>query len=150
MENINENNVCPFMVGFCRLQILPVDDLQSITTLSLTERNAIPKTGCSFAAFDCRNIQLSDIVEDGYHQLDVEADQVGTRNKHDALFNSMLPMMYILKLTDNNGITWLLGSKEEPLHFSYSHVGDPLPDGSHQYRIVFSRKTTQPLYVATA
>lgn len=147
MENSLKKSACVYMSGFKKIEYLSVKNLQSINIANFNTRSVTCKENTDFSLIETKKISLSNPSQDGSYNLDISCILKGVANQYDALLNQMVNDKYIIKLTDNNGVCWLAGSKEEPLNFSSNHIGDESPNGIHHYSLSFFRETTEPLYV---
>lgn len=51
---------------------------------------------------------------------------------------------YIVKATDNNGVSWLIGDTEEGLRFAFEDVNEGTAEGETAYRLTFSGLSMWP------
>lgn len=54
---------------------------------------------------------------------------------------------FMLRVTDNNGVRWLIGDTETPLRLKVQDNNDGTPDGTTAYNLLFSGLTQWPQMV---
>lgn len=149
MEDLTRNNACGNMAGFSKLWLCPANEVQSVNIVNDTEKTVTFASGGRWALIEADSIELSHNYSEGCYDHQLTCNYSGIRNVADSILNKMKEQRFIARLKDKNGQYWLIGSKEEPLNFSYDHAGNATGDGAHTYRLSLTRKTTEPLCQST-
>ena len=145
MENLVKNGNCNVMAGFKRILIADVAEVQSIDLVDFNTKQVTMRSGLAFAEIQAESIQTEVTEEDGGFSHETKCRLFGVKNRYDRLFADMARRRWIVKTVDNTGLVWLSGSMEEPLRFSFSHIGQARADGEHLYELRFHRRMTEPL-----
>ena len=145
MQNLERNGNCHVMAGNKRILIADVEDVQSVELTDFMTKTVIMRTGRAFAEIRAESIQTEVTEEDGGFSHETKCRLFGVKNRYDRLFADMARRRWIVKTVDNTGLVWLSGSMEEPLRFSFSHIGQARADGEHLYELRFHRRMSEPL-----
>jgi hypothetical protein len=148
MQNITKNVAQNNMTGNRQISIVPTDEIKSITLTGAKSKRVTLKLGRAFGIIEAGSIEFSCKQEDGFYNIEIFCRMVSTLGQHDSLFNRMKQKRWVVQITDNNNITWLAGTVDEPLRFRWEHIGEDKPSGQHCYELFFERQSTEPLYVA--
>lgn len=144
MSNLLKNGQNQTMAGWKKMELIDKDD---ITAFDLSSFNEVTITSTvPFSSIDAKKILLSYPYneDDKKYDVSVQCDVVGTANQYDSKLNQMTNHKYIVRLIDNAGIKWIIGTDDEPLNFAYVHIGDANAAGEHKYTLTFSRKMSLP------
>lgn len=144
MDDLTKNGSCQLMAGNKKIFIVDVEEVQSIDFVNLTTKRVVLKPGFRFAQIQADSIESDVEISDGCFSHQIDCVFFGVKNKYDRLFSDMARRRWIVKIVDNSNGIWLSGTKEEPLRFSFRHVSQPKPDGTHHYELSFSRLMTEP------
>jgi len=147
MQNITKNVSDFNMTGNRQISIIATDEVKSITLTSHNTKTLSLQQGHSFGIIESDQICFSCRLEEGRYIHDISCRMVSTLGKWDSLFNRMSNKRWLVKVVDNNNITWLSGSLFEPLVFRWEHIGEDKPSGEHSYRLSFGRESTEPLFI---
>ena len=145
MEDITKNLSCGNIPGFKKIEIVPVSEVKSMRRVQYNKYDIELVTGGRFAKIEANNILLNSKTEQSSN-ITITCTFVSTREGLDAMFDDMTRNRYIVKLTDNNNKLWGAGMPEEPLRFSFSHIGDAATSGKHAYTLNFLRSSKKPIY----
>jgi hypothetical protein len=148
MQNITKNAPRGNMTGNRSISIASTDEISAIKLSTFNSKTVVFNTNHSFGKIEAGNIQFNFQEEDGRYIHEVSCRLASTQGKYDALFNRMKNKRWIVSITDNNNITWLIGSLTEPLHFRWEHIGEDKASGLHCYDLFFGREGTEPIYAA--
>jgi len=147
MQNITKNAPEWNMTGNRQISIVPIDEVKAIALTRHNTKSITLKLGCVFGNIEAGNIEFSCKEDEGKYLIEIFCRLVSTQGKYDSLFNRMKQKRWIVKIIDNNNITWLAGTLTEPLRFRWEHIGEDKPSGQHCYELFFERQSTEPLYV---
>jgi len=147
MHNITKNVTGGNMTGNRLISLVSTDEIDNITLIGINKKRVTLKLGCAFGKIEADSIEFSCREEDGNYNIEIFCRLVSTLGQHDSLFNRMKQKRWIVKIIDNNNITWLAGTLQEPLHFRPEHIGEDKPAGQHCYELFFWRQSTEPLFV---
>ena len=95
---------------------------------------------------------MNNPFQDGAFNLEINAFITFSSDYLDKVLSDMTNQEFVVILKDRNQIPWVAGTKEEPLHFRFTHLGEENVTGKHGYLITFYRKMQDPLsllYVET-
>ena len=149
MENIEKNGSCHVMAGNKRILIADVEEVQRIELTDFMTKTVTMRQGFGFAEIKAESIQTSVTEDGGAYSHETTCRLAGTKRKHDRLFADMTRRRWIVKVVDNTDTAWLSGSVEEPLRFTFRHIGQAKADGEHLYELAFRRDMTEPLCATT-
>jgi hypothetical protein len=147
MQNITKNVTRDNMTGNRQITIASTDEIKNIALTRHNTKSVTFKQGYAFGRIEANDIQFSCKEEDGHYAIEIFCRLVSTLGQHDNLFNRMKRKRWIVRVMDNNNITWLAGTLQEPLRFRWEHIGEDKPSGQHCYELFFERQSTEPLYV---
>ena len=143
MKNITKNPSCMSMAGLKTIEFLSVDDGISIYFTSSTSCSVV--TQATFTTVDAENITLNAKLNDaGAFETVVTCDVFGTSVAIDNHLFLMAFLRFVLIVTDNNNVRFVVGNTNTPLHFAYEHIADASPGGEHKYKFTFSADTELP------
>lgn len=148
MENLEVNSAkCKNAAGFAGIWLTDVSEVQSITINNEQKRTVVFATGGSWGTVErAKNINKTDIQEDGVRNVDISCDYFGVPDYADPKLMDMTKRRYIVKLKDRNGKMWLYGNREEPMRFAYDKITDPDASGACKYVLTFYRRLSIPEY----
>jgi len=146
MQNITKNAQSN-MTGNQHIFIASTDEIKNITLINFNTKSIDLKQGHTFGKIEAGEIQFSCKEEDGRYIIEIFCRLASTLGKYDTLFTRMKHKRWIVKIIDNNNITWLAGTLQEPLRFRWEHIGEDKPSKQHCYELFFERQSTEPLYV---
>ncbi|MBQ4441608.1 MAG: hypothetical protein II899_05845 [Bacteroidales bacterium] len=149
MENLTKNGGCHVMAGNKRLLIADISEVQSIDFTDFNSKTVTMRSGCGFAEIFGQSIRTEVTENGGAFTHETTCRLTGTKQKYDRLLADMVRGGWIAKIVDNTDTVWLSGSKEEPLHFSFRHIGAAEASGEHLYELTFHRDMTEPLCATT-
>lgn len=144
MSNILKNGRCQTMAGWEKIELIDKDD---ISAFDLSSSNEVTITSnLPFSSIDAKKISLSYkyIKDDKNYDVLVQCDVFGTANQYDSILHQMTNHKYVVRLTDNAKVKWIIGTDDEPLNFDYVHIGEDNAAGEHKYTLTFSRKMSLP------
>jgi len=145
MDDLLKNSSCQLMAGNKKIFIVDTDEVQGIDLINFRTKRIVLKPGFRFAQIQADSIEADVELTDGGFSHEIDCVFFGVKNKYDRLFADMTRRRWIVKFVDNSNDIWLSGTKDEPLRFSFRHIGNPKPDGTHHYELSFSRVMSEPL-----
>jgi hypothetical protein len=146
MQSITKNVDRKNMTGNRHISIASTDEIKEIRLASFNAKSVVFKPNQSFGKIEATDILLNCREEEGNYLHEISCRMVSTQGKHDALFNRMKNKRWIVRVIDNNNLSWLSGSLAEPLRFRWEHIGEEKAVGQHAYELFFERKCSEPLY----
>ncbi len=147
MENLERNkSKCRNTPGFYKIWAAEVDEVESVDTISQSQRSVSFAAGKGFGEIDAKNISLSDVYANGAYQLEINCDFFGIPDMVESRLRGMASNRFIVKVQDHNGQLWLAGSKDEPLRFEFTRTEDADVAGAKKYEFRFLRTGTEPLF----
>ena len=149
MENLMKNGPCHVMAGNKRLLIADTNEVQRIELTDFATKTVTMKTGCGFAEISAKSIQVEVTEDGGAYSHGITCRLAGTKRKYDRLLADMTRGRWLAKIVDNTDTAWLSGSLDEPLRFTFRHIGQAKADGEHLYELAFRRDMTEPLCATT-
>ena len=149
MENLEKNGSCHVMAGNKRILIADVEEVQSIELTDFMTKNVTMRQGFSFAEIKAESIQTIVTEDGGAYSHETTCRLAGAKRKYDRLLADMTRGRWLAKIVDNTDTAWLSGSVEEPLRFTFRHIGQARADGEHLYELAFRRDMTEPLCATT-
>lgn len=148
MEDLHKNDAnCKNVPGYIKLLLAKAEEVEDIVLISQTKKSVvfkIPENG--WGDVHGKSITLSHTCAKDTHTVDITCILQAIQADIEVTLADMCGQRYIAKLVDRNGVAWLAGSKEEPLRFSYEHIGEAKASGLHAYKIRLSRSMTNPLF----
>lgn len=69
------------------------------------------------------------------HVVDVTINSKGNESVRDLM--TLSQGRYMVRVTDNNGVKWLKGTKETPLRMSITELNDGIATGETNYKLTF-------------
>ena len=149
MENLEKNGSCHVMAGNKRILIADVEEVQSVELTDFMTKTVTMKQGFSFAEIKAESIQTSVNEDGGAYSHETTCRLAGAKRKYDRLLADMTRGRWLAKIVDNTDTAWLSGSLDEPLRFTFRHIGQAKADGEHLYELAFRRDMTEPLCATT-
>lgn len=146
MQNITKAAPRGNMTGNRSIAIASTDEIREIKLSSSYSKVVYFNRDHSFGKIESNEIQFNCREEDGHYIHEISCRLVSTQGRHDILFNRMKAKKWIVRVIDNNNISWLAGSLAEPLHFRWEHIAEDKASGQHCYELFFNRASTEPLY----
>lgn len=147
MNDIKQQNFCQNVPGYLNLMATFEKD---INTFQRNDEKYISiglKEGKSLGEIECNNISVNNPFVDGAFDLEINAFITFSSDYLDKVLSDMTNEEFIVVLKDRNKISWVAGTKDEPLHFRYTHLGEESVTGKHGYLITFYRKMQDPLSI---
>ena len=141
-KDLLRNPICQAMAGISSVYYA------DITTISATKPKSdgmevvfnngktwhvIEHDGASFGSAGEAGRAYTQTVDILYH---------GNQTESVRALDEMTQCRFVVKCVDNNGVEWLVGSKEVPLRFTYESNNDGEADGETAYQLHF--KATGP------
>lgn len=142
-NNLRRNPACASMSGIKKIEFT---EANNVTAFTRSARGI----SLSAAASAWRAIELDEGVmsspDNGNGGYDTEITGVfcATGTEIDRTLAEMREQRFILRLTDNKGVKWIAGTRDQPLRFEYGHNNDGTPDGKTAYDIRFYAATELP------
>jgi hypothetical protein len=149
MKDILTNNACGNMSGNKTLMLIPDFEIDTIVNLDSNSKIVIPKTPIGrFFKIDVFDLKHTMERDDDFYDNKITASIRSTENLNDIL-NKLSNMRFVAKVTDNNNVIWLYGTKEEPLRFEFEYVSNSDNSKVKEYEIKISGDTTAPAAVTS-
>lgn len=143
MEDITVVNNCNNMGGFKAVYISPITEVKSISTLDSNKRSVVFETSGSFGQIEMHDISFNSTPEgDAWNH--VITGKIRTSDTLDATLQELSRKRFIAKVVGNNGKSYLVGTKEDPLRFIYTSEGPAGSDDDKNYNITIAGITTEP------
>ena len=145
MEDIKSDSKCRNMTGYKALYIIPLNEVEALNFKDSKSKGIVISKDGHFAKLDVHDIKVQSSYENDFYKNKIAAN-FRSANDMAILFDKMSKNRFIIKVADNNGYTFIYGSKEEPLGFSHSFVCNANPKQAKEYQLTFSGNTTFPAY----
>ena len=145
MNDINANHKCTNMTGYKALYITPLNEVSAVNLIDKQTKEIVFAAGGSFGKIDCYDIKVQSNYDSDFYKNKITAN-FRSKNDMSHLFNSLTKNRFIIKVTDNNGYSYIYGGKDEPLRFSFDFVGNPNPKQTKEYQLTFYGNTTFPAF----
>jgi hypothetical protein len=145
MKDIKANNKCVNTTGYKSLYIIPLSEVLAVNLIDKQTKEVIFAQDGSFGKVDCFDIKVQSKYEKDAYQHKITANFRSVADES-VLFNSLAKNRFIVKVVDNNGQSFMYGSKSEPLRFSFEFIGNPKPSQVKEYQLTFYGETTFPAY----
>jgi hypothetical protein len=146
MNNIEKTKNCQNMAGCKALFFIPLEEISSITSLNENTKRLVPLVGSNWAFFDLYEIGFTSKPDNDYFSYSISGTFRDKENKN-RLFSKMKNKRFVLKLIDNNNVPWLIGTLEEPMHFTFEYTSGKNPKQDKSYSIEFFGDTTISPYL---
>lgn len=145
MIDIKQQNFCQNIPGYVSLHAALKSDINTFQrnnekyiSISLIE-------GKTFGEIECNNISVNNPFQEGAFNLEINSFITFSSDYLDKVLSDMTNEEFVLILKDRNQVLWIAGTKDEPLHFRFTHLGEESVTGKHGYLITFYRKMLDPL-----
>ena len=145
MKDIKANNKCVNTTGYKALYIIPLSEVLAVNFIDKQTKEVIFSKDGSFGKVDVFDIKIQSKYEDDAYKHQITSNFRSLVDES-VLFNSLSKNRFIVRVTDNNGNSYIYGSKSEPLRFSFDFVGNPKPSQTKEYQLTFYGETTFPAY----
>lgn len=145
MNDIKKQNFCQNIPGYLNLSAAFKSDISTFQRNQEKYVSINLKEGKILGEIECNNIYVNNPFLDGAFQTEINAFITFSSDYLDKVLSDMTNEEFVVVLKDRNNINWVAGTKEEPLHFKYSHIGEEDVTGKHGYLITFFRKMIDPL-----
>jgi len=146
MQNITKNITKSNMTGNRHISIAATDEIKEVRLSAYNTKSVVFNLYQSFGKIEADEIQFSCREEEGCFVHEISCRMVSVQGRHDALFNRMKHKRWIVRIIDNNNMSWLAGSLSEPLRFRWEHTGEDKASGQHSYILFFERNSSEPLF----
>lgn len=133
---------CFNMGGYKALYIADIETIKSITPVNDIKSNIVFNTGFDFVKLNMYNITVNS-EQHGSAWLHTISGLIRTSESLYTVLNKLSKKRFICKIVDNNNISILIGSLEEPLRFTFSNVGPSNPADDKNYTINILGYTTE-------
>lgn len=139
-HNPDANN----MAGICKALIIERESIDSILPYK-DEVKIILKNNPETYSIRTREIDVSStMVRAGLYDHSVQI-RLHVKNVNYAMtFDAMARKRFVVVLTYNNETQYAIGTKDEPLRFTFDDTSDGKPDGTTAYTITLTGKTFTP------
>jgi hypothetical protein len=145
MNDIKANNKCMNTTGYKALYITPLNEVDAVNLIDKKTKEIVFATNGSFGKLAVFDIKVQSNYEGDFYKNKITANFRSSVDES-ILFNSLTKNRFIIKVTDNNGHSYIYGSKDEPLRFSFEFIGNPKPSQTKEYQLTFYGETTFPVY----
>lgn len=145
MNDIKQQNFCQNIPGYISLHAAMKSDINTFQRNNEKYVSIKLKEGKNLGEIECNNISLSNPFQDGAFNLEINAFITFSSDYLDKVLTDMTNEEFVVVLKDRNQVIWVAGTKDEPLHFKYTHLGEEGVTGKHGYLITFFRKTRETL-----
>lgn len=142
-KELNQNEFCSAMAGVKLLHYVDVKNVDSQTpngdgwTVVLKNGHYWRRIHFSTAKVGCNE------EGDAYrHTLEVALPGKGAVAVRDIM--TLERGRYLVRVTDNNGVKWLMGDTETPMRMKVSDNNDGTPDGTTAYNLTITGLTQWP------
>jgi hypothetical protein len=148
MKDILTNNACGNMSGNKTLMLIPDFEISVILTLTVDKKIVYPTTTGRFFKMDVFDLKHTMERDDDFYDNRITASIRSTENLN-AILNKLSNMRFVAKVTDNNNVIWLYGTKEEPLRFEFEYISNSDNSKVKEYEIKIIGDTTAPAAVTS-
>ena len=145
MEELNINSPDATLSGWCKAEVISVDQVL-FTTVTSSGARVSPRSGSDFNTIESSSIQQSCESQPGNAYLHNITILLPCRAQHyDTQLIAMSHQRFILRLTDNNHQRFIAGCKDDPLRFTFSNSDSGNPADGAAYTLTFSGLSRLPL-----
>lgn len=138
-NEIKRNSACMSMAGIKKIWWSNNEDV----TITRTA-NGVNATGVWYElALEEPQMQSND-NGNGAYDTEITGTLLATSTTINRTLEWMKSRRNIAKVKDNNGIYWIVGTKEQPLRFEYSHINEGRADGKTAYELRLYATTEEP------
>lgn len=145
MNDIKQQNFCQNIPGYVSLNAALKSDINTFQRNNEKYVSISLKEGKTFGEIECNNISVNNPFQDGAFNLEINAFITFSSDYLDKVLSDMTNEEFVVILKDRNHVPWVAGTKDEPLHFRFTHLGEESVTGKHGYLITFYRKMQDPL-----
>jgi hypothetical protein len=143
MENIEAAAGCINMGGFKAVYLTTIEEIKSINKVDAQKRTITFENGGAFGKIDLYDITVNSEPAGDAWTHTINGKMRTSSSMHDVL-HILTRKRFVAMVIDNNGSTHLIGSKDEPLRFSFAVEGPADPEGDKHYNITIVGSTTEP------
>lgn len=136
------------MSGNKTLMLIPDFEISVILTLTVDKKIVYPTTTGRFFKMDVFDLKHTMERDDDFYDNRITASIRSTENLN-AILNKLSNMRFVAKVTDNNNVIWLYGTKEEPLRFEFEYISNSDNSKVKEYEIKIIGDTTAPAAVTS-
>lgn len=145
MNDIKQQNFCQNIPGYLSLHAAMKSDINTFQRNNEKYVSIGLKEGKTLGEIECNNISVNNPFLDGAFNLEINAFITFSSDYLDKVLSDMTNEEFVVILKDRNQVLWVAGTKDEPLHFRFTHLGEESVTGKHGYLITFYRKMQDPL-----
>ncbi len=142
-KNLEKNPFCSAMAGVKTLHYV---DIKNVATMTPTEDgwNVTLASGHYWSRIHFKNAKVNtESVGECYrHTVEVTVPAKGGVPVRDLM--TLERGRYLVRVTDNNGVKWLMGDTTAPMRMTMKDNNDGSPEGETAYNIAFSALTAFP------
>jgi len=141
MQDIQANNRCKNMTGYCALSITPLNEVSAMNFTYDGKKEIVFSQDGSLGKIDVFDIKVQSNQDSDFYKNKITAN-FRSADDMNSLFDRLSKNRFVVKVTDNNGYSFIYGSKEEPLRFSFDFIGNATPKQAKEYQLTFAGETT--------
>lgn len=136
-KDIKINPFCSAMAGIKALHFI---DIKSVSSILPSGEGCVLtlKSGKSWSQIHFKKASAESVPDGNAYLHTVETTVPGKGENDVSDLMTMTEGRYVIRITDNNGIKWIVGDEEEGLRMNIKDSTDGSADGETGYTVTFS------------